>query len=148
MKDWPAFEDAKASLEYLRQHFKLITLTNCDRISYAGSNARLGEPWDAIYTAQDVGSYKPDHRNFDYLLEHVDAEFGLNSDDILHVAQSLFHDHVPATAYGISGAWIDRRKNVEGYGATLPPSGGYELAYHFASMADLVDAHKREVAAG
>ena len=71
VKNWPAFDDAPATLNYLRQHYLMATLTNCDRISYMGSNARLEIEWDAIYTAQDAGSYKPSPRNFDFMLERV-----------------------------------------------------------------------------
>jgi len=142
VKDWPAFVDSRASLQYLKQHYKLITLTNCDRISYRGSAERLGNPWDAIYTAQDVGSYKPSLQNFDYLLEHVKTEFGLEKTDILHTAQSLFHDHVPATAKGLATAWIDRRHDAEGFGATMPPPGDYRVDFRFKSMADMVRAHQ------
>lgn len=145
VKDWPAFDDAPASLAYLKQHYKMITLTNCDRESYKGSSRRLDFEWDAIYTAQDVGSYKPDPRNFDYLLDHLQADFGLGKDDILHTAQSLFHDHVQATAYGLATAWIDRRKDQAGYGATVPPSGDYRIDFHFGSMAEMVTAHRQEL---
>ena len=124
----------------------MVTLTNCDRESYKGSAARLGFEWDAIYTAQDVGSYKPDNRNFDYLLEHLRKDFGLAQSDILHTAQSLFHDHVPATAYGLSTTWIDRRKNQDGYGATMPPAGDYTIDFHFAGMAEMAAAHLRAIA--
>ena len=145
VKDWPAFDDAPEALAYLARHYKMVTLTNCDRDSYKGSNARLEIEWDAIHTAQDVGSYKPDHRNFDYLLEHLRADFGFGKGDILHTAQSLFHDHVPATAYGLSTAWIDRRKDQDGFGATMPPSGDYSIDFHFAGMADMAAAHREEL---
>ncbi len=145
VKDWPAFADAPAALAALKQHFKMVTLTNCDRESYKASNQRLEIEWDAIYTAQDVGSYKPDHRNFDYLLDHLRADFGFEKGDILHTAQSLFHDHVPATAYGLATAWIDRRKDRDGYGATAPPSGDYRIDFHFDSMAALAAAHREEL---
>ena len=145
VKDWPAFDDAPAALAYLARHYKMVTLTNCDRESYKGSNARLGFEWDAIYTAQDVGSYKPDPRNFDYLLEHLSADFGFERGDILHTAQSLFHDHVQATAYGLATAWIDRRKHVDGFGATVPPSGGYRIDFHFDSMAAMAAAHREAI---
>jgi 2-haloacid dehalogenase len=142
VKDWPAFADSRPALQYLKKHYRLITLTNCDRTSYRGSDERLGHPWDAIYTAQDVGSYKPSVKNFDYLLEHVRKEFGFERADILHTAQSLFHDHVPATAHGLATAWIDRRHDAEGYGATMPPPGEYRIDFHFTSMADMVRAHQ------
>ncbi len=144
VKNWPAFDDAPAALAYLARHFKMVTLTNCDRESYKGSNQRLGVEWDAIYTAQDVGAYKPDPRNFDYLLAHLRADFGFEKGDILHTAQSLFHDHVQATAHGLATAWIDRRKHVDGFGATVPPSGDYRIDFHFDSMAAMADAHRDE----
>lgn len=146
VKDWPAFDDAPAALAYLARHYKMVTLTNCDRTSYKGSNARLGFEWDAIYTAEDVGSYKPDRRNFDYLLENLRADFGLEKGDILHTAQSLFHDHVPATAYGLATAWIDRRKDRDGFGATMPPAGDYNIDFHFAGMAEMAAAHREAIA--
>ena len=145
VKDWPAFADAPAALAYLAQHFKMVTLTNCDRESYKGSNKRLEIEWDAIHTAQDVGSYKPDHRNFDYLLDRLRSDFGYQKDDVLHTAQSLFHDHVPATAFGLATAWIDRRKDRDGYGATARPTGDYRIDFHFASMAEMADAHREEL---
>jgi 2-haloacid dehalogenase len=146
--DWPAFADSRAALQYLKQHYKLITLTNCDRVSYRGSAERLGQPWDAIYTAQDVGAYKPSPRSFDYLLAHLKTEFGLDRSDILHTAQSLFHDHVPATAAGLATAWIDRRHDAEGFGATPPPPGAYRIDFHFKSMADMVRAHREALRGG
>src|SRR4051812_6879556 len=67
--DWPAFPDSPEALAYLKQHFKLIILSNVDRLSFAGSNRRLNVEFDCILTAQDIGSYKPDLRNFEYLLD-------------------------------------------------------------------------------
>jgi 2-haloalkanoic acid dehalogenase type II len=148
VKHWPAFDDAPEALKYLRQHFFMATLTNCDRISYMGSNARLEIEWDAIYTAQDVGSYKPNQRNFDFMLERVRKDFGILPSEILHVAQSLTHDHVPATKAGLIKVWIDRRHDKEGFGATVAPSADYHLEFTFNSMADLAAAHQAELLAG
>ena len=106
--DWPAFEDSATSLQYLKQHYKLVILSNVDRASFRGSNAKLGVTFDAIYTAQDIGSYKPDQRNFTFMLARL-GEKGIAPERILHTAQSLFHDHVPAKAAGLACAWIDRR---------------------------------------
>ena len=144
--DWPAFPDAPAALAYLARHYKMVTLTNCDRDSYKGSSQRLDFEWDAIYTAQDIGSYKPDPRNFDYLLEHLRADFGFGKGDILHTAQSLFHDHIPATALGLATAWIDRRKHRDGFGATVPPTGDYRIDFHFDGMAAMAAAHREAIA--
>ena len=144
VKHWPEFADSAASLDYLRRHYRMATLTNCDRISYMGSNARLEIEWDAIYTAQDVGTYKPSPRNFDYLFEQVRRDLGALPREILHVAQSLTHDMVPATAAGMTKVWINRRHGQEGLGATAPPEGEYTIELEFNSMADFVEAHRRE----
>ena len=145
VKHWPAFDDSAASLQYLRQHYRMATLTNCDRISYMGSNARLEIEWDAIYTAQDVGYYKPNLRNFEYMFERVRSDLGILPHEVLHVAQSLTHDMVPATSMGMTKVWINRRHNVEGFGATAPPQGEYSIEWEFNSMADFVAAHQQEI---
>ena len=101
---WPAFPDSAEALQYLKRHYKLVILSNVDRASFAGSNRRLGVEFDAICTAQDIGSYKPDPRNFRYVVEAV-ARLGHGRGDILHTAQSLYHDHAPGagrwTALGV-----------------------------------------------
>jgi 2-haloacid dehalogenase len=114
--DWPAFPDSAAALARLRTRFKLGVITNCDEDLFAASNRRLGIEFDWVVTAESVGSYKPDPRNF----EAAFARIGLPRDRILHVAQSLFHDHVPAQRLGMSTVWIDRRQGRAGSGATPP----------------------------
>ena len=101
--DWPAFPDSAGALGYLKRHYKLVILSNVDRESFKGSNVKLGVTFDAIHTAEDIGSYKPDPRNFEYLLNAV-AKQGFEPADILHTAQSLFHDHVPANRFGLATA--------------------------------------------
>lgn len=142
--DWPAFPDTVDALAYLKQHFKLVVLSNVDRISFRSSNARLEVAFDAIYTAQDIGSYKPDLRNFEYLVRRLREDFGLGKPDILHTAQSLFHDHAPAKRLGLATAWIDRRHAQEGWGATRAPEGTPRFDFRFESMQALADAHRDE----
>jgi 2-haloalkanoic acid dehalogenase type II len=146
---WPEFPDSAAALRYLKQHYKLVILSNVDRESFKGSNKRLGVAFDAIYTAQDIGSYKPNPANFRYMLNHL-AELGHAKADILHTAQSLFHDHAPATQFGLARAWIDRRHDRVGWGATMPPPAtveerGARYDFRFTSMADMVTAHQAEL---
>ena len=114
-----------------------------DRGGFAGSNRRLGVEFDAIYTAQDIGSYKPSQRNFDYMLERL-AALGHEKGEILHTAQSLFHDHVPAKRAGLAIAWIDRRHGKDGWGATprLERRASYDL--RFTSLAEMAAAHAAE----
>lgn len=146
VKHWPEFSDSAESLKYLRQHYRMATLTNCDRISYMGSNSRLEIEWDAIYTAQDVGSYKPSLYNFEYMFERVRRDLGVLPHEILHVAQSLTHDMVPASAMGMTKVWINRRHGQEGHGATAPPEGDFTIEWEFNSMADFAGAVRQELA--
>lgn len=145
--DWPEFTDSPRALNYLKKHFKLITLTNCDRLSYRGSNLRLRVEFDGIYTAQDIGSYKPNPRNFEYMLERLEQDFGFERKDILHTAQSLFHDHAPGNQFGLAGAWIDRRHADKGWGATMPPPGTPKFDFKFNSMIEMARAHQAELQA-
>ncbi|WP_158932995.1 haloacid dehalogenase type II [Acidisphaera sp. S103] len=139
--DWPAFPDTVEALRTLKQHFQLVILSNVDRASFRATNQRLGVVFDAIYTAQDVGSYKPDPRNFAYLLERM-RERGVAKDKLLHVAQSLFHDHVPANGAGLASAWIDRRHDAGGWGATAPVSADVRYDFRFTSLGALAEAHR------
>ena len=141
--DWPAFPDSAATLDYLGRHYELIVLSNVDRESFAASAERLGTRFDAVFTAQDVGSYKPAAANFDALVAGLEAR-GMAKARVLHTAQSLFHDHVPAAASGFATCWIDRRKDRPGWGATMPPPSEVQVDFHFGSMAELVEAHRRE----
>ena len=143
--DWPAFPDSADALARLKKHFKLIILSNVDRESFAGSNKRLQVTFDAIVTAQDVGSYKPSPRNFKALFAKR-AELGIADGKLLHVAQSLFHDHVPAKAAGMTTVWINRRHDNPGWGATPAPSANVTPDWTFTSMGALADAVEAELA--
>ncbi len=130
--DWPAFPDSHAALARLKTRFRLGVLTNCDDDLFAASNGRLGVEFDWIVTAQQVGSYKPDERNFAALTERLGPD-GVPQERILHVAQSLFHDHVPAHRLGFRTVWIDRRHDRPGAGATPPADARPDTS--FPSMA-------------
>lgn len=139
--DWPAFSDSPAALQYLKKHYRLVILSNVDRSSFAASNAHLQVEFDHVFTAQDIGSYKPDRRNFDYMLDEL-AATGVRKQEILHTAESLFHDHLPANKAGLSSAWIHRRHDQPGFGATRPPETMPRCDFKFTSMADMVHAHQ------
>ena len=141
VKNWPAFADSAAALQYLKQHYKLVILSNVDNDSFAGSNEKLMVDFDAVYTAEDVGSYKPSDRNFEYMLAKL-ATLGIQKDDILHTAESMFHDHGPANRHGLASCWIYRRHDQEGFGATMSPSKLPKYNFRFNSMADLAKAHQ------
>jgi 2-haloacid dehalogenase len=145
--DWPEFADSVEALRYLKKHYKLVILSNVDRLSFRSSNARLQVVFDAIYTAQDIGSYKPSPRNFEYMLKRLQSDFGLGKQGILHTAQSLFHDHAQANRFGLASAWIDRRHASMGWGATMPPPGTPKLDFIFDSMIAMAKAHQAEFGA-
>ena len=126
--DWPAFADSSAALVRLQQRFRLGVLTNCDDDLFAASNARLGVRFDWVVTAEQVRSYKPDERNFAALEARLAAD-GVDRSRILHVAQSLFHDHAPAQRRGLRSVWIDRRHDRVGPGATPPADGRPDATY-------------------
>ena len=140
---WPAFPDSAEALSYLKRHFKLIILSNVDRRSFEGTQRRLGVAFDHVFTAQDIGSYKPDLKNFEYLIDHAGAE-GVAKSELLHVAQSLFHDHRPANQLGIASAWIDRRAGKRGSGATVLPDPEPHYDFCFTNLAGLAEAHRAE----
>ncbi len=142
--DWPAFKDTKPALHRLRQRFGLVILSNVDNESFKGSRRRLGAAFDAVFTAEDIRSYKPDPRNFAHMLEKL-GERGIGKSDILHTAQSLYHDHVPAKAAGLATCWIDRRAG-KGRGATKPVDGEVKPDFRFASLSEMADAVEAEKA--
>ncbi|HEY7146223.1 MAG TPA: haloacid dehalogenase type II [Streptosporangiaceae bacterium] len=137
--DWPAFPDSREALIALSGRYQLIILSNVDRASFAGSARRLGATFAAVITAQDVGSYKPDPRNFGALAAGA-ARLGIGPGRLLHVAQSLFHDHVPAKQAGLPTAWINRRHGRPGWGATPQPAAPVTPDWEFGSMADFAAA--------
>ena len=136
--DWPAFPDSHDALERLKRRFRLGILTNCDDDLFVASNAKLGVDFDWVVTAEQVGSYKPDERNFAALTTRL-AQNGVPRSRILHVAQSLFHDHEPAQRLGFSSVWIDRRHDRPGAGATpqanARPDATYPSMAAFAEVA-------------
>ncbi len=141
VKNWPAFPDSAEALRYLKRHYKLVILSNVDNESFAASNAKLQVAFDAIYTAEDIGSYKPADRNFDYMFEKLET-LGIRKHEILHTAESMFHDHGPANRHGLASCWIYRRHDKDGFGATMHPGDMPRYDFRFNSMADLAKAHR------
>jgi 2-haloacid dehalogenase len=137
--DWPAFPDSRAALADLAGRYRLIIVSNVDRDSFAASSRRLGVTFTSVITAQDVGSYKPSPCNFDALLAETDR-LGVPRGRLLHVAQSLFHDHVPAQRAGLPTVWINRRHDRPGWGATPEPPAEVRPDWEFASMRAFADA--------
>lgn len=146
IRHWPAFSDSAPTLKYLKLNYRLVILSNVDRKSFRHSNARLGVEFDHIFTAQDIGSYKPDLRNFQFMLDRL-ASMGIEKTQILHTAESLYHDHIPAKKLGLATNWIYRRHAQKGFGATRAPTEEVTPNFQFNSMAEFADAHRIELLA-
>jgi putative hydrolase of the HAD superfamily len=142
VKNWPAFADTVDALSYLKKHYSLVVLSNVDNESFSFSNTRLKVDFDAVYTAEDIGSYKPSDRNFAYMIENL-GSLGVQKEQVLHTAESLFHDHAPANRHGLASCWIYRRHKQQGFGATRVPEKMPTYDFRFNSMADLADAHRQ-----
>ena len=143
---WPVFADAPAALQYLKRYYKLAVLSNVDKQNWAGTARRLDVRFDAVFTSEEIGSYKPDTRNFEYLIARL-AKAGLARQDILHVAASLTRDQVPASRCDLAFAWVDRprgNKNPEAIAAPFPNAGNH---FRFTSIVDLVKAHQEQLLA-
>jgi 2-haloacid dehalogenase len=143
IRDWPAFPDSADALAYLQQHYRLVILSNVDRSSFAHSARKVGVAFAAVYTAEDVGSYKPDPRNFEYMLARL-AERGIAREQILHTAESLYHDHIPAKRCGLATCWIHRRAGQSGHGATCPPEVEVTPDFRFPTLGAMAEAHRAE----
>ena len=131
--EWPAFSDSAESLLRLKQRYQLGILSNVDHASFAGSARKLMVDFDWVVTAEDVGSYKPSLRNFRVMLDRLNAA-GIEQHEVVHVAQSLFHDHAPAQQLGLRTVWIDRRLGKPGHGSTPAPPAGIRYDAAFPSM--------------
>jgi putative hydrolase of the HAD superfamily len=140
--DWPAFPDSADALARLAEHYQLIVLSNVHRAGFAGSNQHLHGDFAAIITAEDVGAYKPAENHF-RALDAALPGLGVERAELLHVAQSLFHDHVPAKREGLPSVWINRRHDRDGWGATPEPSAAWSYNLEFPSMSEFADAVDR-----
>lgn len=144
VREWPAFPDAAEALERLKRHYKLVVLTNVDNESFIFSNDKLAVEFDGIYTADDIGSYKPADRNFEYMLDKI-GDIGVSKQEILHTAESMFHDHEPANRHGLASCHIYRRHDQHGFGATMKPETLPAVAFRYNSMAEMAQAVQREL---
>jgi 2-haloacid dehalogenase len=135
---WPPFPDSAAALARLSSRFALVVVSNVDRASFAGSQRQLGAPFAAVVTAEEVGVYKPDPRMFLRGLEVLE-KMGVDRSGVVHVAQSLYHDHAPALALGLRTVWVDRREGRPSQGATPPAPPGVRPTWTVGSLAALAD---------
>lgn len=144
VSDWPPFPDSVESLAYLRRHYRLVAVTNADREGFRRMSHALKDPFHDAVTAEDVGVTKPDLQVFAYTLGRLSAS-GVAKAQILHTAQSQYHDIGPAKSLGLATAWIERRRGQAGAGATPRVAAITTPDFHYGSLAEMVAAHRGEV---
>jgi putative hydrolase of the HAD superfamily len=137
--NFPAFEDSVEALKRLRRKFRLVAMTNFDRVSYSANANRLELPFHDSVTVDEAMYPKPDPRFFSYNLGRQSA-FGYKQEEILHVAQSQYHDIGVARELGYKVCWIERRKGQKGFGGTPDPKQVTKPDFHFSSLRELADA--------
>ena len=137
---WLPFPDTVEALARLAKRFSLNVISNVDDDLFALSAQHLKADFRNVVTAQRVGSYKPNFRNFEVALQTIN----LPKERVLHVAQSLYHDIAPANHLGIASVWVNRRYGQEGTGATPPTNAVPDLEVpDLKTLADLVDEELR-----
>jgi 2-haloalkanoic acid dehalogenase type II len=149
---WVAFPDTVAALATLKKHYKLTILSNVDNANINSTVSKNLAPieFDGVYTAEDIGSYKPSHRNFNYLFDRVKRELGIDTanDELLHVAVSLTFDHVPAKELGLRSVWISRGSHsVKKYSSgawieDIRDKVGFE--WQFTTLGDFAEEVERQ----
>ncbi|KAI0397379.1 HAD-like protein [Xylariaceae sp. FL0594] len=148
---WLPFPDTVDALLRLRRYYeRLIILSNVDNANMAATVGKRLSPatFDAVYTAQDIGSYKPALDNFEYLFEHARKDLGIDwkKGELLHVARSLYHDHVPAKEVGLRSVWISRgAEKTGGLGGEVEKYRdvtGFE--WQFDTLAEFADEVERQ----
>ena len=134
LKQWQPFPDTVAGLQALSRHYKLGIISNIDDDLFAATNKLLQTTFDLIVTARQVQSYKPSPKNFHEALRRA-ADMGIQKEEIVHAAQSLYHDIAPANSLGIRNVWVNRHFGKSGPEATRPANAKPGLEVH--SVAEL-----------
>lgn len=122
---WPVFHDTRDALRAMKSRYNLAIISNVDDDLFAPTADALGVRFDVVVTAQQCGSYKPDHRNFRIALERM----GIEEERWLHIGESLYHDIAPANELGIASVWVNRGHGEEG-GATRPTDATPNMEVH------------------
>lgn len=136
---WQPFSDSVEALKRLRTKFRLVAMTNADRVALSCYAHALGDPFHDTVCADETGVAKPNPEFFAYNKGRQSA-FGYKQSDILHVAQSQYHDIGIARKLGYKVCWIERRQGMAGFGATPEVPELTKPDFHFATLKALADA--------
>lgn len=128
---WPAFPDTAEFLHEMgARGFKRYILSNVDNDLLEETIRRHGLDVDGFVTAEEVGSYKPRPGHWERFFQKT----GARRDGLLHVAQSVYHDIIPAGTMGLATAWVNR------YQEPMPKAASPTFVTDsLAHLADLLD---------
>lgn len=135
---WQPFPDTVAALRRLQERYQLAVISNIDDDLFAETQKQLGVEFDEVITAQQARSYKPSVNNFQLALRTL----GISPDRLLHAAQSVYHDVIPAQSLGIRTVWVNRRSARPGVGAVRAATARPDLEVSdLATLAALAAKH-------
>jgi 2-haloacid dehalogenase len=120
---WEPYADTVAALRALKARYRLAIISNVDDDLFAATAPKLGVDFDHVITAQQARCYKPALGIFKLAQERI----GAVPERWLHVAQSVYHDVVPAQLLGISTVWVNRPSPRAGIGAVKAAAGRPDL---------------------
>ena len=123
LPNWLPFPDTIAALRRLKVHYQLAVISNVDADLFASTARRLEVPFDFVVTAQEARAYKPSLSMFKLAQQRT----GVSSDQWLHVAQSIYHDVIPARSLGMTTVWVNRPSPRPGSGAAKAASAQPDL---------------------
>ena len=140
--DWPAFPDSAGALARLAATTSSSSCPTCTGTaspaatgSCAATSPRSSRPRTSAPTSPRRTTSGPSTPTLPGL--------GVGRAELLHVAQSLYHDHVPAKREGLPSVWINRRHDRPGWGATPEPTEAWAADLELPSMAAFADAVDR-----
>src|ERR1700728_558976 len=131
---WRPWPDTVDALRQLKNRFRLAILSNVDDDLFAGTRSQLRVDFDAVITAQQAQAYKPSLKLFELALSRINAP----AHRVLHVAQSIYHDVVPAQLLGLATVWVNRPSARPGVGAVKAAEAKPDLTV--SSLAELAAA--------
>ena len=134
---WPPFSDTIRILEQLKKKYVIGIMSNVDDASFSRTHELLEGLIDEVVTAEQVRAYKPASAHFNEMLARLNSK-GILKNEILHVAQSRFHDIEPGNRIGLTTVWIDRQAGKEERGITIASDAIPD--YRFESLADFFEA--------
>ena len=105
LRKWKPFPDVVPALKTLEQHYRLAIISNIDRDLFDHSARYVEVPFEWVITSEEVRHYKPSKENFQHALRTLEVPPG----QVLHVAQSLYHDIAPARQLGMTTVWVNRK---------------------------------------